>query len=166
MNAPDSKEKLWQLIQDNRFPMFTTRSADGSLHSRPLTRQNRDADQGDVLWFFVSRTSETFAELQGDEHVSVAFADPAKDVYVAISGDAQPVDDVEQKHRLWSTMNEAWFPNGPDDADVALLRVTIYEAEYWDVRENKLVQLIKMARAAVTQHPPENMGEHRKVQMH
>src|SRR5690606_19389548 len=42
-------EKLWELIGDIRFAMFTTRSAEGVLHSRPMTTQNKAADEGGSL---------------------------------------------------------------------------------------------------------------------
>jgi general stress protein 26 len=69
--------QLWTLIRDIRFAMMTTRDAGSRLHTRPLTTQNRDEEQGDALWFFVSRGSEACQELQADAQVSVAYADPA-----------------------------------------------------------------------------------------
>jgi hypothetical protein len=41
--------------------------------------------------------------------------------------------------------------------------VHIVKAEYWDVNDSKMVQMLKMAKAAVTGKPPTDMGEHRKV---
>ena len=62
-------------------------------------------------------------------------------------------------------MTEAWFPKGVDDPDLALVQVRITHADYWDVKTNKLMQLFKMAKAAVTGNPPDDMGEHGKVRM-
>lgn len=166
MNETDDRATLWGLIKDIRFAMFTTRDGDGNLHSRPLTTQNQDGDQDDMLWFFVPRDSEVFAELQGDAQASVVYASPDKDAYVAVSGSAESVDDPQQKHRLWSKMNEAWFPNGPDDPGVMLLRVRIRRAEYWDVKASKLVQLVHMAKSAVTRKPPKDLGDHKQVHLH
>ena len=42
---------------------------------------------------------------------------------------------------------------------------SIEHADYWDVKENKLVQLYKMAEAAVTGKPPK-MGEHGHIRPH
>ena len=38
-------------------------------------------------------------------------------------------------------------------------------AEYWDVESSKMVQLLKMAKAAITRKPPSDIGEHRDVAM-
>ena len=35
--------------------------------------------------------------------------------------------------------------------------------EYWNVKDNKLLQMLKMGTAAVTGKPPQKMGEHREV---
>ena len=51
-------------------------------------------------------------------------------------------------------MTEAWFPGGPTDPDLALVQVQIVHANYWDVKESKLVQLYEMAKAVVTGKPP------------
>ena len=66
---------------------------------------------------------------------------------------------------LWSTLAQAWFPGGADDPDLRVLRVAVDAAEYWDVDTNKMVQLFKMAKAAVTGKPPVDMGEHREVKL-
>ena len=74
-------------------------------------------------------------------------------------GTAVLVDDDAMKERLFSPMARAWFPGGPGDPDLALVRVSMLAVEYWIVRENTLVQMLKMARAAVTGTPPV-IGEH------
>jgi hypothetical protein len=42
--------------------------------------------------------------------------------------------------------------------------VHIEEAEYWNVKENKLLQVLKMAKAAATGTKPKKMGEHAELQ--
>jgi general stress protein 26 len=167
-STPESNDiaKLWELIKDMRFGMLTTRHENGHLHSRPMTTQNRRDDEADALFFFMSRSSEPFADLQREHQVNVAYANPSSDTYVSVSGLAEAVEDPALRHALWNTATQAWFPNGPDDADVALVRVRITHAEYWDVHESKLVQLYKMARAAATGQPPKDMGDYGEVRMH
>ncbi|HEY0822027.1 MAG TPA: pyridoxamine 5'-phosphate oxidase family protein, partial [Rhizobacter sp.] len=75
------------------------------------------------------------------------------------------VDNAAKKEQLWNKMNEAWFPQGPQDPDLALVQVQITHADYWDVKSSKLVQLISMAKAAVTGRPPRDMAEHGEIRM-
>jgi general stress protein 26 len=161
----ESQSTLWSLIKDIRFAMFTTRHDDGHLHSRPMTTQNSHLDEDANLWFFMSRKSDTVRDITSDPLVNVSYADAGEDSYVSVSGTASTVDDPAKKQRLWSKSAEAWFPQGVNDPDLALVRVRITHANYWDVNASKLVQLYHMARAAITHRPPKNLGEHREIRM-
>jgi len=159
------REKLADLIKDIKFAMFTThKPAGGHLHARPMTTQNKRLDD-DSLWFFMSRSGDPVAEFEGDEQVNVSYADPGSDTYVSVSGTAQVVDDPMKKQALWTKAAEAWFKGGVNDPDLALVRVRIEHADWWDVKDNKLVQLYKQAEAALTGRTPD-MGEHGRMRPH
>ena len=164
-NPSDSRRQLWDLIKDTRFAMFTTRHGNGHLHSRPMTTQNSKVDEDDSLWFFMSKKGEPVADLATDPTVNVSYANPGADSYVSVSGTARVVEDAAKKQQLWSKMTQAWFPGGPTDPDLALVQVRITHANYWDVKESKVVQLWEMARAAMTGKPPTDLGEHGEVRM-
>ena len=158
-------QKLWELIKDIKFGMFTHRHAGGMLHSQPLTTQNKALDEGATLYFFVPRQGEVAQHVLEDDHVNIAYANPGDDSYVSVSGQALIVEDMGKKEALWSPMAKAWFPGGPTDPDLALLQVSITHAEYWDVTESKMVQLAKMVKAALTGEPPQKMGEHKEFRI-
>ena len=165
--TPDNaqaRKRLWDLIKDIRFAMFTARHGNGHLHARPMTTQNSTVDQDDSLWFFMSRRGEPVADLAADPVVNVSYAHPGSDRYVSVSGTASVVDDLAKKQQLWSKMAEAWFPGGVGDPDLALVQVKIVHAHYWDVTENKIVQLFHMAKAALTGKPPK-LGEEAEIRM-
>ena len=156
-------DTLWKLIKDIRFGMLTHRTASGMLHAHPLTTQNRNIDGYSELFFFISKSGELYERLLTDGDVNVSYADPGADSYVSLSGQARFIEDLAQKEALWSPMAKAWFPGGYTDGDLALLAVRIRHAEYWDVKSSKMVQLFKMAKAAVTGEPPRAMGEHKEL---
>lgn len=139
---------LWDKIKDVRVAMLTTVNPDGSLHSRPMFTQEEDLPDG--LWFFTSRSSAKAREIAGDHDVNLAYADPAKNLYVSVSGLGQLVHDPAKARRLWNKANEAFFPDGPDDPDLALLRVEPLSAEYWDGPSGKVRQLFAMAKGMIT----------------
>lgn len=155
---------LWKLIKHIKFGMLTHRHANGMLHSHPLTTQNKTLDEDSRLYFFVSRQSELAQSLQQDAAVNVSYADPGDDSYVSVSGEAEVVEDLAKKQALWSPMAKAWFPGGATDPDMGLLEVRITHAEYWDVTDSKMVQLVKIAKAAMTGKPP-HMGEHKELRL-
>ncbi len=158
-------QELWSLIKDIRFGMFTHRHPSGMLHSHPLTTQNKAMDEGATLYFFISRTSEIATQIVHDDRINVAYIDSGQDVYVSVSGRAMIVEDMAKKEALWSAMAKAWFPEGPTDPNLALLQVQISHAEYWNVEESKMVQVVKMVTAAITGTPPTNMGEHKELNL-
>ena len=163
-----STEALWDMIKDIRYAMFTTRSHEshhaGHLHSRPMTTQNKRLDDG-TLWFFMSRKGAPAADLQADPIVNLSYADTDKDTYVSVSGTARVVNDPDKVKALWSKVAEAWFPGGPDDPDLALVGVSITHAHYWDIKENKLVQLLAMTKAVIVGGVPK-LGESVEVPVH
>ena len=158
-------QKLWDLIKDIRFGMFTHRHSSGMMHSQPLTTQNKNMDEGNRLYFFVSRSGEVATHIVQDGNVNISYADKGDDTYVSVSGKAQIIEDMSKKEALWSPMAKAWFPGGVTDPNLALVEVLITHAEYWDVKESKMVQVAKMLTAAVTGNPPEKMGEHKELRM-
>lgn len=170
MNQPEKTQEkttadLWAMIKDIRFGMFTTKhhgsSHAGHLHARPMTTQNQDLDD-DRLWFFMSRQGDPVQDVIADPAVGLAYADPDSDTYVSVSGTARVVNDLDRTRALWNKAAQAWFPGGPEDPDLALVVVNIHHAHYWDVKENKLVQLLAMAKAALTGTVPK-LGESGEV---
>ena len=181
----EARDRLWELIKDIRFAMFTAQHAhgrdgeeiDGSidgrsrgqsgghLHSRPMTTQNKGVDRDNSLWFFMSLSSQPATDIATNPEVNISYADVGADSYVSVSGRAAVVDDLDKKQQLWSKMAEAWFPGGFADPDLALVQVRISHAASWDVKESKLVQLFKMAQATFTGKPPTGMGEHAEIRM-
>ena len=165
----DSRENpkplLWDLIRNIRFAMFTTQQLAGGLRSRPMTTQNKGTDEDTSLWFFMSRKGEPVQDLQAQPQVGVAYADPDNNRYVSVSGNAAVVEDKAKKEQLWTKMAQAWFPGGVSDPDLALVRVEISQAEYWDTKANKMVQLAAIAKAVITGKPPTDLGAHGEVRM-
>jgi general stress protein 26 len=113
----------------------------------------------------MSKRGDPVDDLKADPVVNLVYADPSEDTYVSVSGTAAMIEDPAKKKQLWSKLAEAWFPGGPTDPDLALVQVQIVHANYWDVKESKLVQLYEMAKATVTGKPPVDLGEHGEVRM-
>jgi general stress protein 26 len=85
----------------------------------------------DSLWFLTFRHSAKAQELVADDRVLVSYANPAEYEYVSISGRGRIVDDRAKVHDLWFEGLRVWFPNGPDDPELALLSIDVEVARYW-----------------------------------
>ncbi|MGI4778543.1 MAG: pyridoxamine 5'-phosphate oxidase family protein [Janthinobacterium lividum] len=163
--ATNDQQKLWELIKDIRFGMFTHRHSDGMLHSHPLTTQNKSVDENSTLYFFIPKDGDIARHTATDKVVNVVYANTSSDSYVSIAGHAGLIEDQAKKEELFNAFAKAWFPKGVTDPNLGLLGVQIVEAEFWDVDDSKMVQLLKMAKAAVTGETPKNMGEHKKLDL-
>ena len=162
-NAKPAHRDLWERIDGLRFAMLTTRDPDGSLTSRPMTVAQSEFDG--TLWFFTSLSAPLVGAVAGHPEVGVQFVDTHKDLYVSLSGEAVIERDRVRIDGLWKPLMKAYFPKGKDDPDLALVRIDVYKAEYWDVKESKPVQLFKMARAIIKGERADDLGEHATVAM-
>ncbi len=158
----DNTKKLGELIKDVRIAMMTTQESDGTLRSRPMATQQVEFD-GD-LWFFTSADAAKVEEVQQDQHVNLSYAKPNDDTYISVSGNAKFVRDIAKQKELWNPFVKAWFPNGPEDPQVALLKVEVGQAEYWDAPNSKMVKLAGLAKALITGQPPK-LGENKKLDL-
>jgi len=156
-------DNLWDLIKDIKFGMFTHRDGHGALHAHPLTTQNKSVDENATLYFFVKTDSEIVSAIAGEQQVCVTYTDPGSDSYVSVSGEARIDHDQAKKEALFTSMSKAWFPAGPTDPTLTLVTVHLQHAEYWESDDGSMVQLFKIAKAAITGDGPPDMGEHKKM---
>jgi len=148
LTGPEGLKKLGSLIAEIRFAMLTTVAQDGTIDSRPMATQKKEFDG--VLWFLTARDSRKVDEVAADEHVALMYADPRNQNYVTVKGRANLSRDKAKIHELWNPMYKAWFPGGEDDPQIAVLRVDVKEAEYWEANDSKIVRSLKYLAAAAT----------------
>jgi general stress protein 26 len=123
----DHAAALSDKIGSMRFAMFTSRDASGHLVSQPMTNQQIDNEGG--LWFYTRSTTELWENIAHEPEVNVSFANNDDSTYVSVSGRAERVVDRTQIKALWNPMVQAWFPAGPEDEHVVLVRVLPHAAE-------------------------------------
>lgn len=133
----DNIARLNKLIKGIEVAMLTTCETDGTLHSRPMATQKTDFD-GD-LWFFTRAGSHKVEEIEREHHVNVSYVEPSNQRYISVSGLARLARDRSRIDELWDPAYSTWFPEGKDDADLALLRVTVQHAEYWEGPSSKVI---------------------------
>lgn len=154
-------KKLGDIIKDIKFCMMTSQNADGALQSIPLTTQDIEFD-GD-LWFIVKKNCEFMQNVDVHPLVNASYSSP-KGSYVSISGQARQVEDKAKLAELWSEAYKVWFPEGMNDPNIALVKVDVMDAEYWDSPGSAVVKMAAFAKAYLT-GDRKPMGEHRKVHL-
>ena len=163
MTRDNDLKKLRELVKDIDFCMLTTTDEGGDLHSRPMS-SNGDIDPNGDIWFFTNASSLKVSEIEKLPRVNVSFADPDNQRYVSVSGTAQLVRDKGKIDELWRPEFTIWFPKGKEDPEVALLRVSLEKAEYWDSPSSTIGYALSFVSSLVTGKEPD-MGENRKVDL-
>lgn len=153
--------RLKELAEDIDFTMLTTHDEAGHLVSRPMSTREVDAE-GNV-WFFTSDRSKKVDEVEADQDVGLSYLDAKGMRFVSIAGTARVVHDRATMERLYSPSLDIWFEHGLDTPDIALLRVTIREAEFWEPAHGKLVIAAGMLKALVTRDTPDDTMRHGRV---
>ena len=152
-------KKLRKLIKGARVAMLTTVAPDGTLRSRPMATLKAPF-QGDV-WFFTRGSTPKAHEIRDNDHVNVCFSDGEDNRYLSISGTASLVKDPARFEDLWTGRLKDWFPDGKKDPDLALLRVRVDRAEYWDKKTAAMVPLAGLVRSSAR---GDSTIENRKVE--
>lgn len=158
-NMEDTK-LLAEKIKGVRIAMMTTVEPDGTLHSRPMATQDIEFDGN--LWFFTQASAPKVGEVEQHRQVNISYSKPEDNLFVSVSGTAELVRDQQKIHELWRPFYKAWFPDGPENPDLALLKVSVESAEYWDAPSGKMGLFYSIAKGIATGGKnPE--GENRKL---
>lgn len=155
--------RVKELVEDIDFTMLTTRDDAGNLVSRPMSTRQMDA-AGDI-WFFTLEHTHKVEQAEHDpEHdVGLAYLDASGHRYVSIAGRASVVHDSAKMEELYSPDLDIWFADGLKTPDIALLRVTPVECEFWEPAHGKLVAAAGMLKALVTRDTPDDLMRHGRV---
>jgi general stress protein 26 len=137
-----ARRRAVEIAQDARFCMVTSTSDDGALHARPMTPQQVTDDL--EAWFFISGSSQQAVDIAACPSVNVSY-DGSSD-WLSVAGRATLVDDRRLVEEMWSPVVAAWFPDGPQDPDIVLLRVDAESAEYWKEPGGRAASVLSYAR--------------------
>lgn len=110
--------------------MVTTLEPDGSLVSRPMMAQRIPFD-GD-LWFLTRSRNRLVWDVQRHPRVNLTYVDIDEGRYISVVGTAHVVRDAAKIEQLWDPgVYTGWFPDGIDDPEIVLVKVTVESAQCW-----------------------------------
>lgn len=151
--------RVWELIEKAATCMLVTEFDDG-LRARPL--QPRPDRDGGFLWFVIDVRGGKDDEIAADAHVCLVFVDHHDKAYLSLTGRAEVRRDAAQAAKIWRDTDDVWWPDGPDDRNVRVLRFLPRLAELWDGPASKAVAAFEFAKARATGEEPD-LGQNRKV---
>ena len=144
MTKQNHISRVWDVIEKARVGMLTTKFG-GGLRARPLeARADRDAG---IIWFVTDVRGTKDDEIGADHEIGlVFFIDESDRAYLSITGRAVVTRDTAKTKAIWKTTDDIWFPGGPDDPNVRLLRIEPVTAELWDGPSSAAVAVFEFAK--------------------
>lgn len=161
MNQQTDPKDLWALVREIPVCMLTTCDGD-VLRSRPMATV---LDEGRHEFLFLTRaSSHKSREIERRHSVNLSFADPEKDLFISVSGEGRLGEDHDVARQLWNPYAEAYFPEGPESSDIAVLHVIPQQAEYWVGGKPQNLEMAELRKAVETGTEPD-LGLNEKVQL-
>jgi len=134
------------LLAEFKTALLVTRGADGHLHGRPMAM--RQQVRGEEIWFATSRDSKKCDDLAGDPRCALTFT-AGDGGALTLSGRGEVIRDRKLAVELWDRSWSRWFPEGPVQRDLALLRVIPEHVERHDGATGACQVLFTTGRRAV-----------------
>ena len=148
---PEAREKVMKIARSARTAMMCTYDAGGMAHGRPMVAVDYEDD---ALWFFTQSDSRKLDEIDRDPRVTLTYADQSANDWLSIQGRATVTRDRAKAKELWSEPMRTWFPDGPEDDKIAMIRVEADSAEYWDSPSGIVVFAYGYVKSVLTGEPP------------
>jgi general stress protein 26 len=151
-------DRVWDVVEKLPVCMMATRFRDG-LRARPL--EPRPDRESGVIWFLTDRRGAKDDEIESYPEVCLTFIDPNEKVYLSLSGTASVSRNRERAKDLWNEKQQVWWPGGPTDPNVLVIRFEPEIAEIWDGPVSSEIAAFEFTKALATGKKP-NLGEKRK----
>jgi general stress protein 26 len=156
------RDHLYRMLRDFHVAMIVTHGIDGTMIARPMAIAR--VDIGGSMFFTTNVESTKVDEILADPHITVIVQ--SRTQYASVRGVAKLSLDRELVHALWKEEWKAWFPDGKDDPNIAILVFEPHHGEYWDnAGAAGLKFLFEAAKAYLTGKTPKDREEHAEVDM-
>jgi general stress protein 26 len=159
-------EKVYDIIKSFSTALFVTLGTGGRPAARPMHMAHVDKEQG-AIWFFTGKGGTLADEIDKESTTLLVFQNE-NSAYLSVRGVAKLTQGASKIHDLWKEPYKVWFPEGPDDPNIALVAFDPSQAEYWDNRGmNKLQYTFESARAYVKGEKPDvtDIDQHGKTRL-
>ena len=140
---PNRISRVWDIVEKVRVGMLTTQF-DGGLRARPLEARV-DRDNG-ILWFVTDVRGSKDDEIGAAHDIGLVFIHEGDRAYLSLTGRAFVTRDTAKAKDIWKKTDDTWFPDGPDDPNVRVLRIEPVTAELWDGPSSTAVVVFECAK--------------------
>lgn len=156
LGSADAVKQLKEIVGHQRVCMMMTNPSHYPSSTRPMDVS--EVDDNGVFWFLSLRTSEKFSDLEKDPRITLHISNSSDQEYLTIHGQCEILNDRARMKELWNPFAKVWVPDGVEDPDLRILKVTPTDGYYWDTKDGKVVAAAKMAFALITGNTGQDGG--------
>ena len=162
MDTNDARNHLHNVVNDFEVAMLVTHTAT-KMHARPMAIACLEDGVGAYL--VTDLNSLKVSEISANPNALLTFQSARR--FASMHGELTVVRDGKLIEKIWKEVWTVWFPAGKSDPNIALLKFTAHEGEYWD---NAGVLGLKYAydaaKAYVTGETPQtDDAQHAKIHL-
>jgi general stress protein 26 len=156
LSGREAIDELKEIVDHQRICMMVTDASSYPGHSRPMAVS--EVDEAGAFWFLTLRTTDKLDELTRDPRMSLYFSNPSDQEFLTIHGNTEVLNDMARKKELWNPIAEAWVPDGVENPDLRLLKLTPDEGYYWDTMDGKVAAGIKILFSLLSKKKSDDGG--------
>lgn len=123
-------DNINDIIEDFSVAMLISIGIQNSLSACPMTVVCHEEDMG-VVYFATSALAGKINAIESNPHAGLTFQSNIR--FVSLSGRASVLNDRALIRKLFKPAWEAWFPDGPEQEDIRLIKFDPDQGEYWDM---------------------------------
>jgi len=158
----DHEARTWDLLEQTGVGMLTTQFA-GGLRARPL--EARPDRENGVIYFIVDMRGLKDDEIEAAPDVCFTLTNAPDKSYLSLAARAEVLRDPLLAAKFWKKTDDVWWPGGPEDRHVRVLKLEPGLGELWDGPASKEVAHHEFAKARAAGEEPD-LGQNRKVTVH
>ena len=136
MNQTEDKSKIVEIMKKNFFGAHLA-TCDGA---QPRVRPVAPIVEDDLsLWVATHCSSRKVEQIRANPRIALSFVEyPGGDKVAIVTGEAQPIGDLDQKKRVWEIAPfdlSKFFPDGPGSLDFCLFKIRVQKIawrESWE----------------------------------
>ncbi len=152
----DARAALFDVLDNQSVGMLGAARSEQAL--QPMTH-SADRDTAE-LWFITSKQTDLVGAVGLGAPALYCVTAPGGDFFTCLTGTLEQSEDEAKLDEIWSTAAAAWFGEGREDHDIALLRLTVQEAAIWTATDSSFVFGLEIARASLSSEHKPDIGGH------
>ena len=129
--------------------MFCTKLGSKPFDVCPMATQQVEDDG--TIWFFSGKGSDHNQDVASDPDVQLIYSSKVGNTdHLSLYGTAEVLYDKQKAEELFNPHVKVWFPDGPTDPNLTLIRFTPQSGYYWDTKNGQMVSFAKRIAAVAT----------------